>query len=354
MRERPFVVLTWCLGAFVVHETLGLVVRHGSVERSGGMAKRSAAMSAGRMAWFRSLSLIAGCALPLVVACDPPPMTPNGVVAIFGGVGLGPGAFSYPRAITTSTDGSVFVVDKSGRVQRFSADGTYQSGWPMPATARGKPVGLTVHPDGRIFVADTHYHRVAIFDSAGRSLGYFGTEGEDDGEFLLPTDVAIDAGGFLYVSEYQGNDRITKWSPDLEFIESLADTPIAGKRLSRPAGIDIDDDQTLWIADACNHRIVRLSLDGEVLAILGEFGSEPGQLRYPYDITVAPDDTIMVCEYEGNRLQWFSKDGKSVRVWGAAGRAPGELFAPWGATYGPDGRVYVVDSLNSRVQIIRP
>lgn len=310
------------------------------------------------------MSPLCACALALIsglhVGCEPRPLTPSGVVHVFGKPGLGPGAFSYPRAITAEPGGSVFVVDKSGRIQRFSQEGVFEAFWRMPETAKGKPVGITVHPDGRIFVADTHYHRVMIFDRDGKTLGSFGKEGFGDGELQLPTDVAIDADGFIYVSETTANDRITKWSPDrqagpagFKFIKTLADGPIQGKRFRRPAGIDIDDEQTLWVADACNHRIIRLSLDGEVLAVFGRFGSGPGELRYPYDIVAAPDGTIMVCEYEGNRLQWFTKDGRSVRVWGRGGRAIGELFAPWGATYGPRGRVWVVDSLNSRVQIIR-
>ena len=287
-------------------------------------------------------------------ACEPPAITTTGVIGIFGELGLGPGAFSYPRAITTAADGSVFVVDKNGRVQRFSADGEFETFWRMPDTAQGKPVGLTVHPDGRIFVADTHYHRVSIFDRDGKLLGTFGQEGTGDGQFLLPTDVAVDARGFIYVREYMGIDCITKWSPQLQFIAVLGDQPIDGNPLSRPDRIDIDDDQTLWIADSCNHRIVRLSLEGEVLTTFGRFCDEPGEMRYPYDISISPEGRVLVCEYEGNRLQWFSKAGRSLRTWGCGGRNPGELSAPWGATYGPNGMVYVVDSLNQRVQIIKP
>lgn len=299
--------------------------------------------------------IVAAVALfPTLTACEPPPMTDSGVVAIFGGVGLGPGQFSYPRAITAEPHGSVFVIDKSGRVQRFSPDGVFESYWRMPETEQGKPVGLKVHPDGRIFVADTHYHRVMIFDRDGKLFGSFGSEGFGDGQFQLPTDVAFDAQGFIYVSEYYANDRITKWSPDLRFVAAFGETEIDGKRLSRPTGLSIDDEQTLWVADACNHRIVRFSLDGEVLTTFGHFGHGPGEMRYPYDLSISPQQTLLICEYEGNRLQWFSKDGRSLRVWGSAGRAPGELFAPWGASYGPHGRVYVVDSLNSRVQIIQP
>jgi len=298
--------------------------------------------------------LLGGLAVAIVAGCEPPAITDSGVVGIFGGVGLGPGEFSYPRAITAEPNGSVFVVDKNGRVQRFSADGQFETFWRMPETEQGKPVGLKVHPDGRIFVADTHYHRVMIFDRDGKLLGSFGSEGFGGDRFQFPTDVAFDALGFIYVSEYHENDRITKWSPELKFMAAFGEKEIEGRRLSRPAGIDIDDEQTLWVADACNHRIVRFSLDGEVLTTFGRFGTGPGEMRYPYDLCVSPQQTLLVCEYEGNRLQWFSKDGRSLRVWGRGGRAPGELFAPWGATCGPKGRVYVVDSLNSRVQIMQP
>ncbi|UCE58469.1 MAG: hypothetical protein JSU63_13620 [Phycisphaerales bacterium] len=302
----------------------------------------------------RAERLITALALTWIVGCEPPPLTPNGVVGVFGNVGLGNGSFSYPRAVTADPAGPILVVDKAGRIQRFLADGTFDRVWRMPKTEKGKPVGMTVHPDGRIFVADTHYHRVLIFDQVGNIVGSFGSEGVGDGEFQLPTDVAVDAQGDLYVSEYHENDRITKWSPDLQFIAAFGEDPIEGKRLSRPAGIDIDSEQTLWVADACNHRVVRFSLDGAALSVIGEFGREAGELRYPYDVDVSPDGEIMVCEYGGDRLQWFSKDGKSLRTWGSSGRKLGELSGPWGAAYGAQGLVYVVDSLNSRVQILEP
>ena len=298
--------------------------------------------------------VLLGICVLLLAGCEPPAMTPNGVIGIIGELGLAPGQFSYPRAIAAEPDSSIFVVDKDGRVQRFDRDGAFETVWRMPQCAKGKPVGLTVHPDGRLFVADTHYSRVLVFDRTGTMLASFGSEGFGDGEFQLPTDVAVDAQGFIYVGEYNGNDRITKWSPELKFLKVLSPELIEGSPLNRPAGLVVDNEQTLWVADACNHRMIRFSLEGEVLDTFGGFGEAPGELSYPYDVSLAPDGTLLVCEYGGSRLQWFSTEGQSLGVWGKAGRAPGELFSPWGATYGPDGRIYVVDSLNNRVQIVRP
>ena len=274
-------------------------------------------------------------------------------MGVFGGQGLGPGEFSYPRGIAVGGDGAVFVVDKSARIQRFSADGQFETSWRTPEKEAGKPIGMVVHPDGRLFVADTHYHRVLVYDRDGHPLGQFGQAGHGDGEFELPTDVAIDAQGFLYVSEYGGNDRITQWSPDLQFVRVVNAGPVAGIGWARPSALDIDAEQTLWVADACNHRVIHLDLQGNVLGGFGEMGQAPGQMRYPYDLTVTRAGTIMVCEYGNSRLQWFDKQGRSLGIWGGPGRRVGELSSPWGATAGPDGRLYIVDSLNSRVQIVR-
>jgi DNA-binding beta-propeller fold protein YncE len=302
---------------------------------------------------YALVAMMAAVSVGALSGCKPPPLTKNGVVGSFGELGLAPGAFSYPRAITIGPDGSVYVVDKSARVQRFSPEGEFERQWTMPQKAAGKPVGMTMSDDGRLFVADTHYSRVIVYDRDGNELARFGHLGDGDGEFRLPTDVALDAQGRIYVAEYNGNDRITRWTPDYEFESVVVSGEVAGLPLSRPAGIDIDADQTLWVADACNHRVLRFDLDGKLLSAWGEMGLEPGQMRYPYDLTCTDDGQIMVCEYGNHRLQWFDKQGHSLRVWGSEGRRLGELWAPWGAAIGPDGRVYVVDSLNARVQIIR-
>ncbi len=290
----------------------------------------------------------------LSAGCEPPPLTENGVVGIIGREGLGKGEFHYPRAITSESDGSVFVVDKTGRIQRFSGKGELETDWRMPRIDSGKPVGMYMHTDGRLFIADTHYNRVLITDRDGKTIGSFGKPGMGEGEFQLPTDVTVDAEGFIYVSEYHLTERVSKWTSDFTFVKFIGDGEIEGARLSRPAAIEIDGEQTLWVADACNHRLIRFSLDGEVLAIVGGFGTEPGKLKYPYDLDITPEGNLLVCEYGGNRLQWLSKDGRSLGVWGSAGRKPGELFAPWGATYGPEGKIFVVDARNNRIQIIGP
>lgn len=291
--------------------------------------------------------------LPPLAGCSDGSGPGGGVTGQFGRTGLGWGDFSYPRAITSSAESKIFVADKSGRIQRFGADGSFEIGWWMPERKAGKPIGMTVHPDGRLFIADTHYSRVLIYDQDGNELGRLGEYGDGPGQFRMVTDVAIDPDGFIYVAEYGGNDRITKFAPDLSFVQHIGELPVGGQRLSRPAGLAIDSELTLWVADACNHRVVGFALDGTYLTSFGSVGTQPGQLRWPYDINVCKDGSLLVSEFGNNRLQWFDKKGAALKVWGRQGRSLGELYSPWGAVEAANGLLYVLDSLNNRVQIVK-
>lgn len=303
-------------------------------------------------------SPVRGFAVCLIVSgalcgCGPS-LSPAEPELVFGETGLGPGEFSYPRAIAVAPDDAVFVVDKSGRIQRFDAGGNVEVVWHTPEYAAGKPTGMAVHPDGRLFVADTHYHRVLVFDRNGNELARFGEQGTGPGQFLLPTDVTFDISGCVYVSEYGGNDRISRFGPDFDFELSFGGPGSGAARLTRPASMVFDEEGMLWVADACNHRLCRFDREGRLLQTIGEMGRDQGQLRYPYDIDLLDDGTLIVCEYGNNRLQWFSPAGESLGVWGGAGRRPGQLAYPWGVARNGAGRLYVADSGNNRVQILKP
>lgn len=301
-------------------------------------------------AWVRLLIVLAGVA---VCGCDrsgPGGGTPE---RIFGQTGLGPGDFSYPRTIAVGPDGDVFVIDKSARVQRFNSDGEFEHGWQMPDWRAGKPVGVTIDRTGRVFIADTHYHRVKIYDHDGNPLGEFGSVGTGPGQFTYPTSVAIDRDSFIYVAEYGGLDRISKFTPDFDYVMEFG-TPDAGDAaLLRPQSLEFDAEDTLWLADSGHHRICRFSREGVLLSAFGTIGSDPGQLRYPYGVRVAPDGNLLVAEYGNNRVQMFTPAGTSLWTWGSPGRQPGQLAIPWALAISRDGRVYVVDSGNNRIQVFR-
>lgn len=293
----------------------------------------------------------AGCAL--ASGCGrSTPAAHDAVLATFGRTGMGPAEFSYPRAAAAAPDGGLYVVDKAARVQRFDADGRPVREWRMPAWDAGKPTGLGVARDGRVYVADTHYSRVVIYSPEGELLDHFGERGGGPGQLMLPTDVAIARDGTIFVSEYGGNDRINRYSPDHEWLGAFAGRGDGAARTERPQSLLIDRQDTLWVADACNHRICQFTLAGQFIGAFGVSGSGPGALRFPFGVEELPDGTLLVAEFGNNRVQRFDRSGRSLGTWGRAGRGAGELAYPWAAVAGRDGRIFVLDSGNNRVQVV--
>lgn len=325
------------------------------------------------------------------VGCAPGDGTATGVPPIpaevtFGSSGFGPGQFRTPRGVAYDEKRDCFyVVDKEARIQRFDGHGHQEREWRTPECSVGKPVGLSVHPDGRIFVADTHYHRVLVYDADGRELARFGSFGTEPGQFIYPTDVAFGNDGRIYVGEYGGNDRIQVFSPDLRPVAVIGSAGIEEGQFSRPQGLAFDRSANeLYVADSNNHRVVVYGPDGDRRRQFGTAGVEPGQLSYPRGIVFCGDGSIMVVEFGNHRVQRFEARpgpafGTSLGVWGGMGQArrpnhpvsegeaatsyasgvepgpdlgDGRLQYPWDMA-GRPGHVMILDSGHDRVMIAR-
>ena len=85
----------------------------------------------------------------------------------FGSEGTSDGQFNYPQGLTVAPNGDIYVADAdNNRIQIFTANGTYKAQFGTPGNADGQfnyPHGLTVAPNGDLYVADTYNHRIQIF-----------------------------------------------------------------------------------------------------------------------------------------------------------------------------------------------
>jgi hypothetical protein len=299
----------------------------------------------------------------VTVAPDAP--LPLDVAQVIGMRGRMPGRLDYPRAADVAADGTVAVIDKSGRVQRFAPDGTFLSGWRMPRTGNGMPTGVTIDRHGRLWIADTHEHRVLVCSPDGAELGSFGGYGRGAGDFIYPTDVLVlddaDPGQCaVVVSEYGGNDRVQWFAVSIASDGTLRATPVrsVGSQGSgtgqflRPQSMSRMPDGAIAVADACNHRIVMLTQDGQWRGTIGEPGRERGQLSYPYGVLATASGHVLVAEFGNNRIQCLDADGRGLWVRGGGGRETGRLVAPW-AIVGDAKAPVVVDAGNCRLVRVR-
>lgn len=292
----------------------------------------------------------------------PPPLACEQVIGMRGRM---PGRLDYPRAADVAPDGTVAVIDKSGRVQRFAPDGTFIAGWRMPRTDNGMPTGVTIDRHGRLWIADTHEHRVLVCSPDGTELGSFGAYGRGAGQFIYPTDVLVldDADSqqcSVVVSEYGGNDRLQWFDVSIADGGPLHATPLrsvgsqgSGRgQFLRPQSMSRMPDGAIAVADACNHRIVMLTDDGQWRSTIGVPGRERGQLSYPYGVLATSAGHVIVAEFGNNRIQCLDAEGRGLWVRGGGGRETGRLVAPW-ALAGDAAAPVIVDAGNCRLVRVR-
>jgi sugar lactone lactonase YvrE len=87
-------------------------------------------------------------------------------------------------------------------------------------------------------------------------------------------------------------------------------------QLKIPAGLYVDDDQSVYVADWSNHRIVEWksgATSGQVVAGGNGNGSGTHQLSYPYDVIVDKErDSLIICDSGNERVvRWPRRNGTS-------------------------------------------
>lgn len=191
---------------------------------------------------------------------------------------FGAGMMIFPHGIHVDRDGNIWVTDgqdnaprrprgakpdtplppppakKIGhQVFKFSPDGKLLMTLGTPGGARDpgyfyQPNDVLVAPNGDIFVAEGHSSakganaRILKFDASGKFLMSWGKFGKGKGEFDQPHALAMDSQGRLFVGD-RGNNRIQIFDQNGRYIDEWT-------QFSRPSGIAIDRDDTIYVADS--------------------------------------------------------------------------------------------------------
>jgi ABC-type multidrug transport system ATPase subunit len=255
-----------------------------------------------------------------------------------------------PRGVAATADGWI-VLDDAGRVLVLDHSAAVVRHWRMPASSAGNPEGVCLLRDGRIAVADTHYHRVVFFDGEGHVLSTLGGEGRDPGQFIYPIKVAQDAHGDLLVAEYGGNDRVQKFTNDGAFVLAFGAFGTEPGCFQRPSGLVCRDD-TVWVSDALSNRVQEFASDGSFRRVLVAAGP-PMNLRLPYELALGPDGLLYVIEHDAGRLSAFTLRGELAGSFGEIGRGAGQFATPWGLGVDARGIVLIADTGNRRLVELR-
>lgn len=273
-----------------------------------------------------------------------------------------------------------------GLVQLLAGSGNGTAGHKdgvMSEALFNEPTGVAVDRKGNIFVADSGNHVIRFINATTKEVmtlaGKSNTSGSSDGfisEALFDTPVSValyydwgvkidthtstpiskGIGELVLLISDANNHRIRKivFSEGVD-LESLRVETLAGRkgedpspgfadgdakesRFNTPAGIAVDDNGLLFVADSYNHLIRLVTPNGDVTTIAGvtqEVADPPFSCRlpclegvpgqndgntssakffFPSDVAIGPDQTILVVD--GNRLRRVTRPGMNSIIQG--------------------------------------
>lgn len=204
--------------------------------------------------------------------------------------------------------------------------------------------------DGKLLATDAAHAWVQVFDkTTGKFITRFGGKGDDDENLDKPEGISVAPDGDIFVADYNTGfvkvyDHIYKW----KFTFSEYGTK-PGQNI-KSEFTDIRDGK-YYMPEVGSHRINVFDLTGKFLFLFGGSGTEPGKLNNPESAKFGPNGLLYVADLKNDRIQIFDKDGKFIKTWGSSGTGPGEFKAPAGIGIDKDGNIYVTEIGNDRVQV---
>jgi peptidylamidoglycolate lyase len=224
-----------------------------------------------------------------------------------------------------------------------------------------QPHGLRVDAADNVWATDCLRHQVFKFSHDGKlllTLGQKGVPGNDSSHFNMPTDVAFDSHGNVFIADGYGNSRVVKYSLEGRFIQAWG-TPGQGPvQFNTPHSLTVDSEDRLYVADRGNARI---QVFDPAMNFLFEWKSK--ELGRPWGITAGPDGYLYVVDGgdmnpappDRGRVLKLDRKGNILAKWGHFGSYDGQFYWAHAVDVARNGDVYVSDvHLGMRIQKFRP
>lgn len=283
------------------------------------------------------------------------------------------------------------------RIEAFFGNGEVGSGGDggLATDARiHQPSSLTEGPDGRIYVSDFGLWTVKAVDRATGIVHHvYGINDPRDASESVkastapvarPEGLAFDSKGRLFVAQYgypggvPGKIRMIDAVGNTYTFAGGGEEPISDGAyaldvsLSNPAGIAIDAEDNLYVAENGANRILKIDPERRVTILAGTgemgYGGDGGpatqaKLFWPQGLTLDPQGRVVFADEGNNRIRRLEADGTIVTIAGTGERGfsgdggpatQAALNGPGAVAYDPAGNLIIADSNNNRVRRVTP
>lgn len=296
------------------------------------------------------------------------PEDPSRYVLRWGSFGDAPthSVFNTPRGISVAPNGKVYVADtQNNRIQRFSSTGVFELDFGAVGTGNtqfNNPRAVEVDPSGNVYVADTGNDRIQKFNAEGQFITVFGGFGTLPGTFDNPSGLAFAPNGDIYVADTD-NDRVQRFTNTGTFVSQFGSQGDGDLEFNDPWGVAVDASGRVFVADTGNNRVQVISDAGAYLSEFGGVGTGDGLFNSPRGISVDTTGRVWVADTVNHRIQVFAEDGDAPDAFefqsrtGSSGTGNGQFNQPNDLgliTNDTLVQAYVIDTLNARVQKLGP
>jgi sugar lactone lactonase YvrE len=211
----------------------------------------------------------------------------------------------------------------------FDRDGNYLSSWGAGRIAFAH--AILINDDDNVWLVDRDNGQVLKFTPTGELLMTIGTKGyrSDTGvdpqdfsskayqqvthggePFNLPTDIALNPAGEMFITDGYGNARVHKFAADGSYLFSWGEPGTGPGEFNMPHGVWIDRHGRLLVCDRENDRVQIFSQAGEFLAVW------PTRLIGPAMTYIDNEDIVYVPEHNGGMVSILTLEGERLAQWG--------------------------------------
>jgi len=252
-------------------------------------------------------------------APTPAPATPKApsmakLELTFGGEGTGPGKFDRAHNLAVDRDGSVYVVDRTNRVQKFDATGNLQKTFTVSTKNEptgelssdiGYAIGIAVNSKREILVSIS-YDVLVLEPKEGNVVRKFpGTP-----NVICYRELAIDQQDDVYAvigCEDAHKHALVKIGHDGRILKRYKEPPSYEQATSEK--LAVDGAGKIFAPHGSEREIQVLNSDWEIFTRFGRRGDGPGEFSFPPGPLVL-DSTGRLFACEGGNVHVFDETGK--------------------------------------------
>jgi sugar lactone lactonase YvrE len=206
----------------------------------------------------------------------------------------GAGAIQRAVDIVAAPDGTKYVADLgSRRISVYDADERFVRSFSFPEWS---PVSLAVYGN-LLYVVDFAEQHVKVLDRFnGKLLSTIGGPGGEDGLFVRPLGIAVDADGNIFVTDVI-KCRVQKFSPEGELLLAFGETGDRPGFFVRPKHLKVASDNILYVVDASFNNVQLFDEEGLCMMFFGMGGAHHGAMELPAGIYITDQDIDLFKQY---------------------------------------------------------